>query len=139
MSRGTGRVQSEIIDGTKKKNPGFIWNSRTYKWEKDPNYDKIVPGTDDTPNTLYLLTDREKKNVLQEESLEENWFKDKLDSAVDWVDDKLSPEPFSHDPFMKNVKWTPELKMVFRNLNLLRQILQALNKISKEKKDKLWI
>ena len=64
MSRGTGRVQSEIIDATRKKNPGWRWNSRTYKWEKDPSYDQIEPGTDDTPNTLYLLTDREKKNVL---------------------------------------------------------------------------
>jgi len=68
MSRGTGRVHSEIIDYTRKKNPGFIWNSRTYQWEKDPNYKGDSQGYQD--NTMYGLTDQEKKNALSGKPLD---------------------------------------------------------------------
>ena len=34
MSRGTGRMSS---DATLTR-PGYIWNTRTYSWDKDPNY-----------------------------------------------------------------------------------------------------
>lgn len=36
--RGGGRVDDKVMDQEAKKRPGFIWNSRTYSWDKDPNY-----------------------------------------------------------------------------------------------------
>ena len=33
--RGGGRMSSDFDP---KSRPGFIWNSRTYSWDKDPNY-----------------------------------------------------------------------------------------------------
>jgi hypothetical protein len=60
--RGTGRVHSELIDAMTKKNPGFIWNSRTYQWEKDPNYKGDSKGYQ--TNTMYGLTDLEKSNAM---------------------------------------------------------------------------
>ena len=60
--RGGGRVHSEIINAMTEKNPGFIWNSRTYQWEKDPNYKGDSQGYQD--NQMYGLTDQEKANAL---------------------------------------------------------------------------
>ena len=60
--RGGGRVHSEIIDAMRKKNPGFIWNSRNYQWEKDPNYKGDSKGYQ--TNTMYGLTDLEKSNAM---------------------------------------------------------------------------
>jgi len=62
MSRGTGRVRSEIVNAEEKKNPGFIWNSRTYQWEIDPTYKG--PETEGTKtNTISALTPREIANI----------------------------------------------------------------------------
>ena len=56
--RGTGRVRDEDIDKEAKKRPGYIWNSRTYSWDKDPNF---KGGSGFNPTTTPGVLDRKKK------------------------------------------------------------------------------
>ena len=58
MSRGTGRVDDKIIAEELKKRPGMKWNSRTYRWEKDPNF---KGGSGFSPTSTPGVLDRKKK------------------------------------------------------------------------------
>ena len=62
--RGTGRVRSEDIDKEAKKRPGYTWNSRTYSWDKDPNF---KGGSGFNPTATPGVLDKKKKEEVPTE------------------------------------------------------------------------
>ncbi len=58
--RGSGRVDTDYQTALQKKNPGFIYNSRSGTWTKDPNYKGEQTENYKNNTVIGNLTDEER-------------------------------------------------------------------------------